>query len=280
MKIGVVDVGGGLRDIYGAGVFDFCMDNGVNFDTCAGVSAGSANVTSYMAGQRGRNYSFYTEYAFRREYMSVSNWLRSRNYVDLDYIYGTLSNSDGENPLDFKAVLSSGKELYIVATNALTGKPHYFSIDDMKQDDYAPVKASSCVPVVNRPYYINGTAFYDGGMSDPVPFRKCFECGCGKVVLILTRPKDYRRSPGKDSFAVKRLGKSFPEAAKAMQQRAQTYNEELDLAAEYEKQGKVLIIAPDDIGKLKTLSKDLESMKVLYQKGYNDAGAVLDFIRD
>jgi len=39
MKIGVVDVGGGLRDIYGAGVFDFCMDNGVNFDTCAGVSA-------------------------------------------------------------------------------------------------------------------------------------------------------------------------------------------------------------------------------------------------
>ena len=25
--IGVIDVGGGLRGIYGAGVFDFCLDN-------------------------------------------------------------------------------------------------------------------------------------------------------------------------------------------------------------------------------------------------------------
>ena len=28
-KIGVIDVGGGLRGIYAAGVFDWCMENDV-----------------------------------------------------------------------------------------------------------------------------------------------------------------------------------------------------------------------------------------------------------
>ena len=55
MKLGVIDVGGGFRDIYGAGVFDWCLDHDVNFDYCIGISAGSANLASYLARQRGRN---------------------------------------------------------------------------------------------------------------------------------------------------------------------------------------------------------------------------------
>lgn len=54
-----------------------------------GVSAGSANVTSYMAGQKKRNYSFYLEYPFRREYMSVSNFIFKKSYINIDYLYGT-----------------------------------------------------------------------------------------------------------------------------------------------------------------------------------------------
>ena len=39
---GVIDVGGGLRDIYGAGVFDTCLDMNLYFDCCIAVSAGAA----------------------------------------------------------------------------------------------------------------------------------------------------------------------------------------------------------------------------------------------
>ena len=56
MKIGVIDVGGGLRGVYGAGVFDYCMENEIHFDYCVGISAGSANISSYLAKQMGRNY--------------------------------------------------------------------------------------------------------------------------------------------------------------------------------------------------------------------------------
>ena len=104
-KIGVVDVGGGFRGVYAAGVLDYCMDNGIRFDLGIGVSAGSANLISYCAGQRGRNYHFYVEYGMRKEYASVGNFLRKRSFVDMDYVYGTLSNSDGENPLDYAAAM-------------------------------------------------------------------------------------------------------------------------------------------------------------------------------
>ena len=67
MKTGVVDVGGGLRGIYAAGVLDYCMEHGIRFDLGIGVSAGSANLASYAAGQIGRNYKFYTEKEYAKQ---------------------------------------------------------------------------------------------------------------------------------------------------------------------------------------------------------------------
>ena len=98
-KIGVIDVGGGLRGIYAAGVFDWCMENDVQFDYGIGISAGSANLASYISGQHGRNYSFYEEYSMRKQYMGAGNMLHGGSFLNLQYIYGTLSNAGGENPL-------------------------------------------------------------------------------------------------------------------------------------------------------------------------------------
>lgn len=278
MKTGVIDVGGGLRGAYGAGVFDWCMDNDVRFDFCAGVSAGSANLASYLAGQRGRNYVFYTEYNLRRETLSMRNLLKTGNYLDLEYVYGTLSNRDGEFPLDFDAVMNNPAVFRIVATNARTGRPQYFDKSDMRQDDYGAIKASSCVPAVNRPYNVAGAKYYDGGISDPVPLKYCFDAGCDKVVVVLTRPKDYKRSDTKDAAISAALAGSYPKTARAMRRRAKVYNKELALARHYEKEGKVLIIAPDDIAGMKTLTKDKGAIDTLYHKGYRDAEKIRDFM--
>lgn len=78
------------------------------------MSAGSANIASYIAGQKGRNYQFYTEYSVRREYMSLRNFLFRKSYIDLDYIYGVLSNADGENPLDYTALSASPAQFIAV----------------------------------------------------------------------------------------------------------------------------------------------------------------------
>ena len=276
--IGVIDVGGGMRASYGAGVFDWCMDNDIHFDYCVGVSAGSANLASYLAGQRGRNYVYYTDYNLREESMSFKNFAKSRSCVNLEYIFGVLSNQGGEYPLDFRAALENPAQFKIVATNALTGRPYYFDKTDMNQDDYCAIKASSCVPGANKPYEVNGIPFYDGGISDPIPLKKCFEAGCGKVVIVLTRPRDYERKQSKDEIIAKLLRRKYPETARAMSKRALKYNAQLQLAKQYEKKGRVLIIAPDDIGAMKTLTRDKETIDLLYHKGYKNAEMIRSFI--
>lgn len=268
-----------MRAAYGAGVFDWCMDNGIHFDYCVGVSAGSANIVSYLAGQRGRNYVFYTDYDHREECMGFKNFIKTRNFVDLEYAYGKLSNRGGEYPLDFEAAVNDPAVFKIVATNALTGKAHFFDKTDMKQDDYCAIKASSCVPAVNRPYVVDGIPYYDGGMADPIPLEHCFAAGCDKVVIVLTRPKDFERDPAKDRLATRLIKRQFPEASRVMSKRALIYNTELWVAKQYEKQGRVLIVAPDDIGGMKTLTRDKEAIDLLYRKGYADAAAIEEFVR-
>ncbi len=89
MKSAIIDVGGGMRGIYAAGVMDRCMEEKLHFDVGIGISAGSANIASYAADQKGRNYLFYTEYSIRKEYMSLGNLIHKGSYVNMDYIYGS-----------------------------------------------------------------------------------------------------------------------------------------------------------------------------------------------
>ena len=68
--------------------------------------------------------------------MSLKNVLTKQSYLDLDYVYGTLSNSTGSHPLDFQALMNNPTPLLVPATNALTGSTKYFSKADLRQDSY------------------------------------------------------------------------------------------------------------------------------------------------
>lgn len=279
MKIGVVDIGGGLRGIYAVGVLDYCMECGIQFDLGIGVSAGSANLASYIAGQKGHNYKFYTEYAFRRQYMGIGNFIFKHSFIDMDYVYGTLSNADGENPFDYPALRDNSMEFYVVATDARTGQAKYFDKGDIRQDDYDVFKASSSIPFICKPYKVKGVPYYDGALGDPVPVEKAFQLGCDKVVVILSKPEQELLTPKQDEKLASFIRKKYPASAEKLRQRAVRYNESVALAQEYAKQGKVLIVAPDDTCGIDTLKKDKESLHRLYEKGYSDAARISSFLK-
>ncbi|MGI6118298.1 MAG: patatin-like phospholipase family protein [Bilifractor sp.] len=276
--IGLIDVGGGNRGSYGCGVLDRFLSENIHISYGIGVSAGSANLASYFSGQKGRNYQFYTKYNLRKEAISLHNLIHKKNMVDMEYIYGTITNKNGENPLDFNKILKSDCTWWIVATDAETGLPVYFNGKDMVQDDFGALKASSNVPVVNKPYAWRNGLYYDGGISDPIPVEKALRDGCDKVIVILTRPKDYFRTPGKDIKLAKFIRKKYPEAADDLARRADVYNSELVMCHDMEKEGKVKIIAPDSTENMKTLSKDALPIRKLYHKGWHDAENAFDFI--
>ena len=275
---GVIDVGGGNRGAFGAGVLDYCLDHGIVFDYCIGVSAGSANCASYIAGQRGRNLRFYTKYNISREAVSIRNGLRNHSMLNLDYIFRTVSDEDGEDPLNYEAFARSGQICKIVTTDAQTGNPVFFDKQDVRKNDYGVLSASCNLPVVNRAYIFRGREYYDGGLSDPIPVRYAFDDGCDKVVAILTLPKDYFRSSQDDKRAA-RLLRAYPKIRERIINRASLYNRELEELLKLEKQGKVLIIAPHAKADMDTLGKNKAVIESLYREGYQSAEKILDFLK-
>ena len=74
--LGIIDIGGGLRGVYTSGIYDYLMDNGIDIEYCLGVSSGSANLITYVAGQRGRTKRFYTEYSFEKKYLGAGSYIK------------------------------------------------------------------------------------------------------------------------------------------------------------------------------------------------------------
>ena len=278
MKTGVIDVGGGLRGIYGAGVLDRCLDDGVSFDVGVGVSAGSANLASFLAGQRGRNYLFYTEYSLRPEYMSARRILQNGEYLDLDYIYGTLSNTGGEYPLDAAAIHRNPTALFVVATDAQTGETVFFTKNDLQPDRYRIFNASCAIPLVCKPQRVGDRSYYDGGVSQPVPLQKAIDEGCDRIVLILTRPLSDPPEGNADLLCAEVLKKRNAPISELVRGRRIAYLRAVDIALRLQNEGRCLIVAPDDACGIKTLTKSPEKLDRLYKKGYEDASRIRTFL--
>ena len=278
-KVGRIDVGGGLRGAYGAGVLDRCIDDGIRFDYCIGVSAGSANVAAFLAGQKGRNLRFYADYSARPAFMGLGALRASGSFLDVEYVYGTLSQEDGEDPLDVAAVREAGVPCELVATDARTGAACYFDVAELSAGDLGAIKASSSVPVACKPYRWRGREFCDGGLSDPIPLRRALGAGCERVVVVLTRPKAFRRKALRDKAAARLAAREHPRMAELLELRASTYNAQLDYALVLERSGVALVVAPDDIEGMGTLTRDRNKIVALYAKGYADGAAIAPFMR-
>lgn len=280
MKLGLIDVGGGMRGTYAVGILDYCLENDINFDCCIGLSAGSTNLMSFLAKQKGRNFRYYFDYAFRKEYSGIRCWLKDRNFLNLNYIYKTLANSDGEDPIDYDALMKNPAELFIVAEECISGKAKYFTKEDIKKDDYKVLSASCNIPVINKPVEIDGVTYFDGGFADPVPLKKAIKEGCDKIVLILTRPLNVPRSPKRDRVFAKFLKIKYPKAAERLAGRAKEYNDSIELAKKLQEEGKVLILSPEDVYGLDTLTRNKEAMMKLYEDGKKAGKRILDWIKN
>lgn len=279
--VGIIDVGGGMRGSFTAGIYDYLNDQGVQpFDYLIGVSAGSGNMISYLAGQRGRNLRFYLEYAFRPEYMSMHNMLRKGSYINLDYPYTILSGPGGEDPVDLEAFRASTARYEAVVTDAATGNPVYYDKSLMLDGNFDPIKASCAVPGACQPYPVQGKPGFDGGVADPIPYKRALAQGCDRLVLLLTRPSDYLRPPLDHPEVMEKALRRWPNAYAALIRRSARYNLDLTAVKTMETQGKALVVAPADIGGMATLTKDKGAVERLYHMGYEEGAKITAFLSE
>ena len=255
--LGIIDVGGGMRGSFTAGIYDYLNDQGVQpFDYLIGVSAGSGNMVSYLAGQRGRNLRFY-----------------------LDYPYTILSGPGGEDPVDLEAFNASAARYEAVVTDAATGDPVYYDKALLREGNFDPIKASCAVPGACQPYPVMGRPGFDGGVADPVPYKRALAQGCDRVVVLLTRPADYLRPLLEHQEVMEKALRRWPNAYGALLRRSVRYNTDVAAVKALEQAGRALLIAPSDIAGMATLTKDRAAVERLYHMGYAEGAKVLEFAR-
>lgn len=276
--VGYIDVGGGMRGVYGAGVLDRFLDDEISFSHYIGVSAGSANIVSHLAGHRDRTLRFYRDYSYHSDYMGIKSLLKNKSYLNLDYIYSTLTNEDGLDPLNFDEFVKTKAEFLIVTTYGDTGKPFYFNKNHIERNNCYAIKASCCVPLFCNPIIKSGITYFDGGIADPIPVEKAFEMGCERAVVTLTLPKDYKKTHKFPKWLYPLVLRKNPKLADAMYEMIDRYNKGVEYLKTLEKQGEVLILSPDDCCGITTLKRTKDGIQSLYEKGYNDAGKVKDFL--
>ncbi|HJJ45987.1 MAG TPA: patatin family protein [Methanocorpusculum sp.] len=270
MKTGLVVEGGGMKCAYSAGLIDGLLDDGITFDECIGVSAGAANAASFVAGQRGRNIRFYTEHPKDPRYCGTSQFLKHGNFFNLQFIYGDLTNEGGKDPLDYDALMKSRTELFLTATDAETGMPHYFAKSEMPRNDYRIVMASCGIPALCKPVEVNGRMYYDGGVADSIPLKRILDDGCDKVVLLLENPRTFVRQAQGHKRAYHFMLRKYPKVAELVDTRHTRYQECLKWVYEMEKAGRVFIFAPPEGTGISTSTVDIPLLTKLYETGLSD----------
>lgn len=264
-KVGLVVEGGGMRGVYGCGVLDAFLENSIRFPYGIGVSAGAANLASFVAEQEGRNYRFYTNYAFDERYMSFKNFVTTGSFFGMDYIYTELT--EVVDPINFEKLLNNEMEYYVVAVDALTSKPVYFNKEDVKKHKGDVFKASSAVPAMCKPIEIDGKLYFDGGVSDSIPVKRAIADGCDKIVAVLTRPRGYVKRPEMGKSIYSEILKDYPAIIKAMNVRHYVYNTTLDYLFKLEEEGKAFIFCPEKSERVNLISRNKEDLVTLYNEG-------------
>lgn len=257
--------GGGMRGIFAAGVIDYLLDQEIRFDNVIGVSAGACHGCSFVCRQRGRAYATATDYLDDKEYCSMRSLRKTGDLFGADFLYYKIPKE--LYPIDNEAFLKSGTKFQAVVTNCETGKPEYPIIKDMFEDiEY--VRASSSLPLLANMVEIDGKLYMDGGISDSIPLKQSIRQGNEKNVVVLTRPRDYRKKNSRAAAAAALKYRKYPKMAAALRSRTKTYNETLDFIAAEEAAGRAFVIAPMGPLSIGRTERDRNKLRAAYQEGY------------
>ena len=276
MKTLLILEGGGLRGIYTAGVLDAFMKNKIKVDTVIGVSAGALFGINYLSNQRGRVIRYNLDNIKNKNYMGISSLIRTGNIMNKDFCFDKLIYET--DPFDFDTFNKSKTDFYCVVTNVVTGKPEYIKIDDIEnQLEY--LRASGSMPVVSRIVHIRGKEYLDGGISDSVPIKWGLKNGYKKIIVVETRPKDYRKKKH-NNFLFKRFYKNYPKFVETYSNRYKVYNKTKEYIELLEKEKRVFVIRPSELVKISRIEKNKDKIQEMYRLGMKDANNKLKDLKN
>ena len=246
--------GGGLRGAFSAGVAVELAASGVPaFDDVVAVSSGAPTAAYLAAGQPEEGLTIWRDYTHGRQLIALRNLPRGRALLDVDRLVGVFERVV---PLDARRLASSPTKVWVAVTDCRTGegKP----IVATPHNVFDLLRATMALPVANgRVVTVDGTPAIDGGVVEPIPLGHVMGLRRERTLLVLTRPRDYRRGPaGATSWLVGLTYPRYPAVWRAMKRHNHAANAVLDRIETLERMGTVAVIRPDVPLPLSRLCRD------------------------
>jgi len=262
----IVLEGGGLRGSFTGGVLEYLLEKELNFDRVIGVSAGACVGASFVSRQKGRNRQVNVVYPSDKRYMGTRHLFSTGSYFNMDFIFREIP--DTLVPFDEQTFFKNETEFDVITTSLATGQAVVFAKKDLANVGVSKaLVASSSIPLLSQPVDIGGQLFFDGGVSDSIPVRYALSKH-EKAVVVLTRPRGYRKDKIKNSLPFRLAFRKHPEFLEVLFKRNEEYNKTLDFCEQMEQEGKLFIIAPSPEFSISRIEKSYEKREALYNHGY------------
>ncbi|MGC6377375.1 patatin-like phospholipase family protein [Bisgaard Taxon 45] len=267
MKVGLVLEGGAMRAMFTAGVLDVFLDQHIHIDGIVAVSAGVLFGVNFPSKQRGRAIRYNKKYLNDKRYMGLHSLLTTGNIVNKDFAFYEVPFT--LDPFDIDTFMSSNIDFYATLTNVHTGEAEYFKLGNAFEE-MEVLRATSAMPFVSNMVEINGQYYLDGGIADSIPLKKCQALGYDKIIVVLTRPLEYRKKPA-PSWIFNAFYRKYPKLVEKLAQRYQNYNDTVEEIIKLNKNKEIFVIRPSQTLPIKRIEKNVEKVQAMYDLGVEDA---------
>lgn len=269
--------GGSFRGCYTSGVLDVLMENGINLQTTIGTSAGALNGYNYVAGEIGRAAKINLGYRHDRRYMGPRTLARNRGVVGFDFL---LNEVEEEIPFNRERFEDPNRRFLVTVTNCETGQVRYCE-KGITPDFQKAVQASASMPFVSDMVEVDGVPCLDGGCAVKIPYRWALDNGFEKILVVRTRPAEYRRPQETKAFTeiTERIYRNYPQLVELLDNQSEQYNGACRELEQLQEQGKLLMLCPSGSISVSAIEGDMERLGALYLLGRADAKLMLPQIR-
>lgn len=233
-----------MAGVYTAGVLDVLMEHDIYFSHVIGVSIGSCNAIDFASGQIGRTIDCMAVKDKNLIYAGLPCLIRRHKLYDFDMCFQGFA--DQHIPFDYDAFGRSPIYTEVVATDCETGEPLYIPC---KADDGQVIRASrasSSMPFLSEIYEFEGHKCLDGGVAKSIPIDRAISFGNKKIIVILTKPTGYRKSPNSPAVraAVHIKYRLYPQLQVALNNRYMDYNKDVERVEKMAGSGELYLFRP------------------------------------
>lgn len=265
--VALIIEGGGMRNTYSAGLATALVEAGIRFPFISAVSAGATILSSLLVNDLSRLKKSFLNLAEDPHFGGVRHFIRGHGFFNAHYIYEETPIPGGILPFDYARYEACETNFAIGAFARDSGKMRWFGRRDISciADLGRIIRASSSLPIIMPPTWINGVCYVDGGLGESIALSPAMAAGYRRFFIIRSQVRDFRKNPTKHTRFMRIWMRKHPILLQAILSRPTRYNQQLDLIDALEDAGLAYVVTPDKMN----ISRNELSQDALRQ-AFND----------